>query len=1222
MKKKILVMLLAVLLPVACVLSGVIVWLTQKPDIPTKEPTIEQENVVKVQNISSPYGFFLNDSGYYESNNNGVHNSYSLCQVDIYAVSTMTLTFTIINYAESNYDFGIFSNLNTKLSESNTADTTGVKQSYKGMSQSGTQTLTYSVSQGSHYIQIKYRKDGSANSGNDSLQFKFSFTTSAGSGTKTDPYVIDTVAKLQKLATDVNSGTTFSGKYFVQTADIDLTSITSWTPIGGAPGDGSLASDYYFSGIYDGGGFTVSNIKITVDDYQLGLFGYVKGGTVKNLNVNNVTISDAASMLGGIIGECDNYSTITNCNATSVKINGYNSVGGIVGSAIATNIDLCSASGTINAENGSAGGVVGSHSNYSSSTQTLSNCSSSATVNSSASSTGGIVGTGYGINISACFNTGNVTGKSYETGGIVGGLSKSSGSSNVTVEKCYNSGTIKGVKETGGIVGSIMYGVTVQNCYNTGSVTGTDFSTGGVVGDADAISSSTTSIQYCYNTGAVTGTTAVGGVVGSTNDDASVYVRYSYNVGTLSSTSGASSIGGITGEYSSYSSFTQNFWKSGVGASYAHGTNGSSSSNSGATSYSNLDSTTYAKSANWSLYKSYWNFSSIWFINPDINNGYPILKSIYWKGSGAGTEASPFLVTSLDDLQFLRDRVNNGLTYKGMFLKQTKDISMLSISSWTPIGVGTYFKGVYDGNDYLISYLTVTNRQGGLFMSLSEGAVVKNVRMNAVNITANRGYTGAIAGEAYNSTIENCAVLSGTISNTTTNTGGIVGYASSTSIKGCYADAGVSLSSAGSAIGGIAGYASYGVTEMCYSNASVSSTSTHVGGIVGYLTYGAKVKNCYNNGTVSSTSTHVGGIVGYFYGYKSSSTNTTVQYCYNKGTVSATGNYVGGIAGYTYSSSSSNTATLQHCYNVGTLSGTSYVGGIVGYVTSTSYLTISNNYWKTGVGATYAIASTSSNTGATSYSNLDSTTYAKNSSWALYTGYWDFANVWVIKSGYNDGYPTFVYALPKKTITFNANGGSGSVASITDNWTRQVTLPTNTFTRQGYVANGWVTSTSIKSTPTYANGANIACDDMTLYANWVPIGMTTKVTAYVEEDIDGDTYDKISAKVSGLSVYLYYYGMSLSGNSTSRSSATLYGIDDTATMRTYQTASITVYVPTGYVCTAVEVNGVKTEYGAADQGVSKEYEFTTGLSGYDSSNYQGTIKVYIKNISGNQLEYE
>ncbi len=125
----------------------------------------------------SSYKFALNSNGYYESNNKGVANSAALAKVTItnYKTTSVTATFTLINYAESNYDYGLFSNIDTKLSTSYTADSSNVYKSYSGIQSASPTTLTYQIPSGTHYIYVKYRKDGSVNSNNDSLQFKISF---------------------------------------------------------------------------------------------------------------------------------------------------------------------------------------------------------------------------------------------------------------------------------------------------------------------------------------------------------------------------------------------------------------------------------------------------------------------------------------------------------------------------------------------------------------------------------------------------------------------------------------------------------------------------------------------------------------------------------------------------------------------------------------------------------------------------------------------------------------------------------------------------------------------------------------------------------------------------------------------------------------------------------------------------------------------------------------
>ena len=120
------------------------------------------------------YGFELNANGYYESKNKGVNSSYAICKVNIVnSEGTHKVYIDCINFAESNYDYGILSNIGSTLTLSNESDTDGVKKSFKGSSMNSVQSVGYGVAEGTIYI--KFRKDSSDYSGNDTLQFKVRF---------------------------------------------------------------------------------------------------------------------------------------------------------------------------------------------------------------------------------------------------------------------------------------------------------------------------------------------------------------------------------------------------------------------------------------------------------------------------------------------------------------------------------------------------------------------------------------------------------------------------------------------------------------------------------------------------------------------------------------------------------------------------------------------------------------------------------------------------------------------------------------------------------------------------------------------------------------------------------------------------------------------------------------------------------------------------------------
>lgn len=75
-------------------------------------------------------------------------------------------------------------------------------------------------------------------------------------------------------------------------------------------------------------------------------------------------------------------------------------------------------------------------------------------------------------------------------------------------------------------------------------------------------------------------------------------------------------------------------------------------------------------------------------------------------------------------------------------------------------------------------------------------------------------------------------------------------------------------------------------------------------------------------------------------------------------------------------------------------------------------------------------------------------------------------------------------ALVPATITFDANGGSGSVDAISTYVGVANTIPSNSLTRTGYTFNGWNTASDGSGTA-YATGSTITpTGDVTLYAQW------------------------------------------------------------------------------------------------------------------------------------------
>lgn len=124
-----------------------------------------------VNSISgATYGFSLNANGYYESTNKGVNSSYAVCRVNFEASISKEVWIYVINSGEASYDYGIIGNLDTALSTTITDNTYSWKGSTNNSSEVVAVKLT--IPSGSHYVDIKYRKDSSQSSNNDTLQFR------------------------------------------------------------------------------------------------------------------------------------------------------------------------------------------------------------------------------------------------------------------------------------------------------------------------------------------------------------------------------------------------------------------------------------------------------------------------------------------------------------------------------------------------------------------------------------------------------------------------------------------------------------------------------------------------------------------------------------------------------------------------------------------------------------------------------------------------------------------------------------------------------------------------------------------------------------------------------------------------------------------------------------------------------------------------------------------
>ena len=230
----------------------------------------------------------------------------------------------------------------------------------------------------------------------------------------------------------------------------------------------------------------------------------------------------------------------------------------------------------------------------------------------------------------------------------------------------------------------------------------------------------------------------------------------------------------------------------------------------------------------------------------------------------------------------------------------------------------TKFDGVFDGNGHTIKNLTGEN---GLF---SSAEMVKNVKLENVNISSTKNEVGGIAGSA---NITNCTIT-GKISSTGNNVGGVVGYNYYRYPKYCYSDVEVS---GRSFVGGIAGWLNYSSATGCVSRGEVSGTS-NVGGISGLQ---GNMISCASYAEIYGK-TNIGGISG--------SSNSYHFDVYFAGTVNGEEN-VGGINGNNYN----NQVNYSNLIMEGVVNGKTNVGVFIGN-TQTSCNVTNSFYYKKNTG--------------------------------------------------------------------------------------------------------------------------------------------------------------------------------------------------------------------------------------------------------------------------------
>jgi len=380
-----------------------------------------------------------------------------------------------------------------------------------------------------------------------------------GRGTSSDPFRIETVEDLNKLANFVEvSKMDYNGFFFKLINNLDFSG-KEFVPI--ALGNTRFQADF------DGNGKTISNIAYenthATNGRNIGMFGNIgEAGFIHNLTLAGTftgynTVGAFAGNLYGKISDCVNLVTVSTANQSyAAGFAGYAHEG--------SEIINCTNKGTVTTKTQYAAGFVARGENAN-----ITNCVNEGKITASTGFAGGIAASFSG-KIVNCVNKGQistVSGSSAYIGGLV-----SIGSKELTIADSHNEAEIKSPSGSyvAGVIAQAQDGNTtlISNCYNTGNITG-NRNIGGLAGDLKA----SAVVENCYNTGNITGAGAFGGLIGTftTSKDAPGSIRDSYNTGKVVCNGTGSYVGGFIGQASSETTTIEDCYNLGEVKPYSFG---------------------------------------------------------------------------------------------------------------------------------------------------------------------------------------------------------------------------------------------------------------------------------------------------------------------------------------------------------------------------------------------------------------------------------------------------------------------------------------------------------------------------------------------------------------------------------------------------------------------------------------------------------------------------
>lgn len=635
--------------------------------------------------------------------------------------------------------------------------------------------------------------------------------------------------------------------------DINMSSVSDWTPVGNGKFNGSTVTGPAFKGTFNGNGHKITGLKMNLaadaeSGAVCGLFGILSGAQVKN-----VTIGENSSL-----------------TAASTK---FSCAGPVAGAVVNSVIDGCSSFAEIKVSGGAdnvsvrVGGIAGSMFCDGESPAKLLNSNN------------------YGrITSTNAVNTKNGA-TAFSIGGVLGLVESAAAENRAMVEKCQNNGEMDvQASRHGGVVATMNKNATVSECTNLAELRNSDVKASNtrVAGIVSAMGTNT-SVLNCTNRGnvlfTVAGETAKGyaaGIVGQTNDN------NGNNVIT-----GCENYGSVLSDIFNNTDATKRF----IAIIVAN---------------SNQKAITISDNKVGGKIGPYSDASAVVDITADNFNSYIYvtpgkLPSKVENNVFAGNIVKKG-IASAEDLVAFAAAVNAGQSTAQWEdeeggINLLNDIDMSSVTNWTPIGNGTYsvasnrlslagpkFTGKFNGQGYKFKNFNMTANLAtaggtyGLFGIIASGAVVENFTFDSscsltVNSTGAAATHGLIAGLLYDGTVRDVhnyasMTFKGKAASDKAQFMALIGYIFA-------ANQDVIVDSVDN-FGEI-------VAENLAGNATSGATTIHIAGIVGFSTTTADtqhfitISDSSNEGNITSATCRTSGICA------ACNRRTKLVNCINKG---------------------------------------------------------------------------------------------------------------------------------------------------------------------------------------------------------------------------------------------------------------------------------------------------------------------------------------------------